>query len=361
MSLDDLPPELREIVEELEASGGQSAGDAEDAKVQIARKISRLVPELSEETQKALLDNVLHILQVLAQDQLTRVRAIIAEELKDSDRLPHDIACSLAKDEDIHVSSLILEFSPMLTDADLLEVIAESDIPEVTEAIAKRSQVSTDVSNAIAESNNIAAISILLGNEGAEISSATLDVIAHQANDNEELQGALLKRPELSQRTLNHIASFVTTAVIDQVIQSEGLDSDTGSQLSREIRTRLRDLRAEREIKARQDVEALEKAGKLSPEIVAHFVDKGETAFVAIALTRMSGLPEKEVVSLLHSSRPKAVVSLCWKAGLSMRQAMQVQLRLAHISPHRILNAKDGTDYPFPTKEMQEYLDLFGE
>ena len=62
-------------------------------------------------------------LEILARDQLTRVRQILAEALKDVADAPPDIIKGLALDEELVVSGPVLEFSPVLTDDDLLEII----------------------------------------------------------------------------------------------------------------------------------------------------------------------------------------------------------------------------------------------
>lgn len=56
----------------------------------------------------------------------------------------------------------------------------------------------------------------------------------------------------------------------------------------------------------------------------------------------------------------KAIVALAWKAGLAMRTAVQLQLRLARLPPPAVLNARGGTDYPLDEDEMRWQLELVG-
>ena len=60
------------------------------------------------------------------------------------------------------------------------------------------------------------------------------------------------------------------------------------------------------------------------------------------------------------STASKAVTALAWRAKLSMRQALQLQLRIAHIPPTAALNPRGGTDYPLTPSEMEWQLGLFG-
>jgi hypothetical protein len=54
----------------------------EEVRSELARKIGRMIPSLDETEQHDLSDKTLVVLEQLAQDQLPKIRAIIAEEIK---------------------------------------------------------------------------------------------------------------------------------------------------------------------------------------------------------------------------------------------------------------------------------------
>jgi len=61
------------------------------------------------------------IFRTLTRDAATRVRRALADHLKESRELPHDVALALARDiEDVAVP--MLEHSAVLTEADLVEI-----------------------------------------------------------------------------------------------------------------------------------------------------------------------------------------------------------------------------------------------
>ena len=62
---------------------------------------------------------------------------------------------------------------------------------------------------------------------------------------------------------------------------------------------------------------------------------------------------------MLELQGAKSITALVWRAGLSMRTAMQVQLKVARVPPMDVLNAKDGTDYPMTAEELQWHADMF--
>ena len=84
------------------------------------------------------------IFRVMVKDAEVRVREALALNLKESSGIPHDVAVSLAKDVE-QVALPVLQFSDVLTDDDLIEIIA-SQSPEKQVAIAKRKNVSDNVS-----------------------------------------------------------------------------------------------------------------------------------------------------------------------------------------------------------------------
>ena len=73
----------------------------------------------------------------------------------------------------------------------------------------------------------------------------------------------------------------------------------------------------------------------------------------------MNGLPPAAVEHVLSLQGVKSITALVWRAGLSMRTAMQVQLKVARVPPVDVLNAKDGTDYPMTPEELQWHADMF--
>ncbi len=77
------------------------------------------------------------------------------------------------------------------------------------------------------------------------------------------------------------------------------------------------------------------------------------------ALAQRAGIPIALVRNMAASGGAKTITALCWKAGLTMRFAMDVQRRIGHIPPQSMLNARDGVDYPLSPQQLTEQLTLF--
>lgn len=81
-----------------------SEDDEDEVRGELAHKIGRLIPNLSDDEAVSLREYAIEALEKLAEDQVPRVRQIIAEEIKDAINIPHEIIRKLANDLEISVA-----------------------------------------------------------------------------------------------------------------------------------------------------------------------------------------------------------------------------------------------------------------
>ena len=338
----------------------------EDAKVRcdLARKIARLVPDSGEGERATIQEMTIEVLEVLAQDQLPRVRQILAEELKHTTNAPRQVIGKLARDVELIVAAPILEYSPLLADDDLLEIINSGPVQGALSAISRRRQVSAPVADAIAETWDVAAVGDLLANPNAQIREETLDRIIERAPEIDRWHESLVRRPELSVRAMRRIAGFVAASLVTILIERHDLDTEIAKELTKAVRRRLEDGdledgdRADRPNEGERAKQFFE-AGKINDEAISDELDKGARDFVIHALALKARLPAPTVTRIVESGSGKALTAMAWRAGLEMRTAMRLQARLAHISHQATVNARDGVDYPLSPEEMTWHLEYF--
>jgi uncharacterized protein (DUF2336 family) len=106
-------------------------------------------------------------------------------------------------------------------------------------------------------------------------------------------------------------------------------------------------------------VARLKKAGKLNSEVVGDAVLSGQRDFVRHALAAMAGVGLDYVDRVLQGHSAKGITALAWKAGCSMRVALQLQTNMGGIPPNKALHARDGSDFPLSPEEMEWQLDFF--
>ena len=340
------------------------ARDAQvEVRMELARKICRLIPNLSGDAAVILLNKTIEVLEILAEDQAAAVRAIISDSLKDSQTAPKSIVELLARDVEETVASPILEYSPLLSDIDLLEIMASGVAAGALSAIARRSGLDEDVSSAVVGSLEVPAIAALLANPSARIREETLEQIMDHAEAIEPLHEPLVMRLDLSLRAMRRIAGFVASSMMEKLVLKHDLSPDVEKELKNIVRNRIEETREfgvlTKEVE-KSRAESLFAEGKLDEEAVTEAVDGKDTNFIIAALSLLTDYNMETVTSMFSSRNGKVVTSLCWKAGLSMRLAFKIQTKIAHVPRRDLINARNGMEYPFTDKEMDWQLSFYG-
>lgn len=345
----------------------QLAGDENaDVRIELARKICRLLPDMSGQETAWVLEKTVEVLEILAEDHLSAVRSIISESLKDTRAVPKHIVLSLARDVEEIVAGPILEYSPLLTSEDLLEIMASGVAIGTLPAIARRQDLDEDVSAEVVASLEVPAIAALLANASAKIREETLDQIIDQAEAMEPLHEPLVMRLDLSLRAVRRVAGFVASSLVDKLVAKHQLSPDVEKELKTKVRNRIEKTEqfiqiesAEEDGKSRAN--RLWKAGALDEAAITDAIDDKEQIFVATSLSLLADLSAKTINTMLTSRNGKVVTSLCWKAGLSMRLAFKVQTKIAHVPRGDIVNARNGIEFPFTDEEMDWQLSFYAD
>lgn len=339
------------------------ADDEDDeVRAQLARKIGRLLPDLGRAENARLRELTIETMERLAADQLPRVRAALAEEIKTLDCVPQHLVQALARDAEVIVAAPILEYSPLLSDSDLLEIIATAKIAEALAAIARRKSVSANVSNAIVTALDIPAIAALLTNPDAKIRDETLQKILDTAETIEDWHKPLVLRLDLSQRAIRRIAGFVGSSLLDQLSDRHNLDEDTRLYLGRQLRSRLdaEESTPSEEEMAHERVRAALAAGQLDDAFVSKAAEAGQREDVLLALAELARIPREVVSKILQSGSARPLTALAWYAGLSMRAAFKIQHFVQKLPASQLLPARQGIHFPLSEKEMRWHLGYFG-
>lgn len=363
---EDKLPEVRREIARNPATPPQADAllqndDDAEVRAELARKIGRLVPDMGREEKKALREQAIAILEGLAEDQLPKVRAIIAEEIKSSESVPKALVDKLARDVEAIVCGPILRYSPLLNDDDLREIIAAGATGAALEAIAGRAAVSEDVADDIAASLEIPAISELLVNKNAHIRESTLDQIITQAESVEDLHKPLALRPELSIRAMKRIAGFVASALVHAMMDQANLEENQAEELLDRVRARLSSEQVghdEEQQLARKAMDYFQR-GMINDEFVVEQIEKNRRELLVQCLAVVADLSADTIRQIVHSKSGRAVTALSWKCGFTMRTAYELQTKFALVPAAQLLSAKDGRHYPIGENELEWHLSYF--
>lgn len=341
-------------------------GDADDeVRCELAKKIGRLVPGLDAEESHRVRELAIEVMERLANDALPRVRAILAEEIKSARNVPAHVVKNLARDVELIVSAPILEYSPLLSDDDLTEIIAGARVEGKLAAIARRASVGAAVSDAIVATLDVSAVAALLANPNAQIREDTLDRVIESAAEVEAWHLPVVMRADLSLRAVRRIAGFVSSSLITQLQKRTHLDDETASLLSKRVRERIEmeSLSEDGETADKRAAQAVQEAmneRRLDDEFVLNAIDAGDRRLVACALSALAKVQKPVVDRILMSQSGKAITALVWRSGLSMRVAVKIQTTLARLSSGKIILAREGVHFPLSTEELSWHLHYFG-
>ncbi len=341
--------------------------NVDEVRCDLALKIGRLVPHISERESAVLQELTFQVLEILAKDQLPLVRQLLAEEIKHSAQVPKKVVGGLARDVELMVAAPILEYSPLLDDQDLLEIIQSEPVQGALSAISRRSEVSAKISDAIVAAKDLPAAATLLNNDNAQIREETLDQIIDTASETEDepeseakiLHEPLVKRPELSQRAIRRVAGFVTSSLLDLLQTRHKLDDDTKKTVQAAVKRRLKEKPEEDDDDVAKRAEEMHNRGKITDKGLANAIKAGDRELIIHALALKSEIEIPITRKIMLSRDGKTITALAWKAGLNMRTALDLQRKVAHVPPSKVVNARDGVDYSLSEDEMSWFLEFF--
>ena len=337
-----------------------------DAEVreEIARKVTRLLPELSAEEMSSVGEKVVAIVDLVAQDQLARIRCVVAQELAKSTHVPRDTVLRLARDMESIVAVPVLEYSPLLNDTDLIEIISAGVAAGGLEAISRRASVSEDVADAVVATMDVPAVASLLRNENADIRRNTIEEVVNNAAEIADWHEPLVARPDLSHRAVRRISGFVASELIEQLIARHQSDASLLKELKKAVGKRIAREKAGAAEKEAQDYVAAKEVALtfqesgITDDAICEMIDIGAREKVVHSLAMLSSVAAGTIERILSLDSGVLVVAVCWRAGLSMRTALRVQMDIAKVSPTSLVPARGGVDYPYSGDELESQLKI---
>ena len=302
------------------------------------------------------------VLETLMRDSSVRVRRSLAEAIGHMFHVPHDIAAGLARDPERRVAAPILRHSPVLTDDDLVDIVRHGAADWAHQAIAARDNVSERVSTALVNAGADATVTRLLRNQSAEIDDPALEKIVARAPGVEAWHEPLVKRPRLPPGIARKIAGFVKAPLRAALAARKDAPGGTAAKpaaASSAVGWSAPEDKGNGRFETPKE-RALRLHGekKLNDAVIEMALNANEREFVMASIALRAGIPLWGVERIVDGQSAKGVTALCWKAGIKMRLAIELQRRLARVAPSSVIHARDGIDYPFSEEDMKGRLDL---
>src|ERR1700685_2950987 len=302
------------------------AGERAEATRSLAR--AWLISDLSEEDRAAAEGALLMLLD----DPSPLVRQAMAEVFARSTEAPAAIVQALSLDQP-SVALPVLEHSPLLIDADLVDIVATGD-SETQCAVARRISLPSSVCAAIAEVGTAAAALELIENAYAELAPFSWDRIVERHGHLAAIRESMLVLEDLPAATRVALVAKLSDTLAQFVVARNWLSADRAVRIASEARDRsTMNIAA---ISRADDicglVRHLRATGQLTAGLILRALLSGNLELFGSALVELSGLPPARVSTLLHDRGGASLHALLTRAGLpeSTFAAFRAALEVSH-------------------------------
>jgi uncharacterized protein (DUF2336 family) len=293
-------------------------GPTEDERAHAAHKICRCIEEaeLSPE-ERAHAEG---IIAIMAQDAAILVRRALAIALKNSPKLPREIANRLARDVDTIALPVIMN-SPSLNDADLVAIVRACP-PNKQVAVASRERISTTVTGALSAYAAPEAVERALANDNALFDEEGLNTALSRFEGLSSITTAMVYREQLPVGVTEKLVSMVTGELFDHLVNNHELPPQIAIDLAMGARERATlDIveQAARQRDLPRFVQQLNLNGRLTPSLLMRALCMGQVDFVEYAMAELGGVSHQRMWLLMHDSGPLGLKAAFDRAGLPPR------------------------------------------
>jgi uncharacterized protein (DUF2336 family) len=286
------------------------AGERAEATRALAR--AWLISDLSADDRAAAEGALLMLLD----DRSPLVRQAMAEVFARSAKAPAAIVQALSLDQ-ASVALPVLEHSPLLIDADLVDIIATGD-SDMQCAIARRVNLPASVCAAIAEVGTAAAALELIENACAELAPFSRDRIVERHGHLAAIRDAILMLGDLPAATQVALVAKLSDTLARFVVARNWLSADRAGRIADDARDRstINIAARSRGDDMRGLVRHLRATGQLTAGLILRALLSGNLELFDSALAEVSGLSRARVSALLHDEGGASLQALLQRAGL---------------------------------------------
>ena len=286
------------------------AGERAEATRSLAR--AWLISDLTAEDRAAAEGALLMLLD----DPSPLVRQAMADVFARSTEAPAAIVQALSLDQP-SVALPILEHSPLLIDADLVDIVATGNC-DMQCAIARRMVVPASVCAAIAEVGSPAAALELIENAYAELAPFSWDRIVERHGHLAAIRESMLVLEDLPAATRAALVSKLSETLAQFVVARNWLSADRAGRIAAEAceRSTINIAARSRGEEMCGLVRHLRATSQLTAGLILRALLSGNFELFNVALAELSDLPQSRVAALLHERGVASLNGLLRRAGL---------------------------------------------
>ena len=275
------------------------------------------------------------VFRLLVRDTEVRIRATLASHIKDSESIPHDIVMPLARDV-AEVSLPVLQYSQVLNDDDLLDLIGHTHEISRYVAISRRKEVSDMVTGTLLDKGSDAVAAALVENPGAKISETGITKIVENFRDNEVLMKAVADRPHLPVAAAEKLIHVVSASLAESLKEKYKLQKLPTDHIEKEVDKAHEGetLKLVHTSKSQDDIDKLvhqlHASGRLTPSLILSSLCQGDFPFFETSLAKLSDIPVVNARKLIADRGELGFRAIYNKSGLpdAMFPAVKMLLKV---------------------------------
>ena len=307
----------------------------------LAAQIGDLCSSESVDLTEQERDLISEILKKLLQDFELPIRRQLSERLAKSRNCPSDLVVMLANDQ-IEVARPVLMKSALLHDLDLVEIIRHRGRQHQI-AIARRRGLSEVVSDALVETEDHDVIKVLLENEKAQISEATMAYLVEEARRVDSFQEPLVRRKDLNREVAKRLYWWVAAALRQEILSRYEIHAgelDNALEASVKHLTSAKDAESpveEARSAAQELASRLAEQAPISADIIVKVLQRGEIPLFEALFGEASGVKPPHLQRMLYDSGGEGVAIACRALNFSKTSFATIFM----LSRDRVMHARE--------------------
>lgn len=274
------------------------------------------------------------IFRLLVRDTERKVRLLLADRLKSCMHVPHDIIWALANDTSHEVAVPVLQYSHVLTEDELVAIVAATREHPRLFAIASRNSISKELAHALVEKNDNKVTKQLLSNRSITLADTTLESILEDFSRDNSVLEELVYHGGLPYTFAEKLFTIVSDNLKNQLCKKYRMNRalvDGEVDASRETAT----LQFLAPWMSQQDinelVDQMHRNGRLTDSVIIRSLCIGDLRFFETAIARRVGIPSSNARILILDPGPLGFKALYHSCGLpeSFYEAIHMMLKIA--------------------------------
>jgi uncharacterized protein (DUF2336 family) len=255
------------------------------------------------------------ILKRLTRDVEMAIRIALAQRLADDTTAPHDLILLLV-DDSIEVARPLIINSPLLTEGDVLRLIAESGIGH-QEAVAGRPNIGIPVTDALARSEHESVLVALVRNVTAKISAHSYEALVQKSRAITGLQEPLIKRRDLPPQLASNMCEWVSDALKTYIKTNYKMSVDAAmADANVVLKSEPPGPKDPPADSAQKLIEKLAASGQLKAGFLMRVLSQGQTDLFDLAFARLLDTDLQRFRKTFYESGARLVALSCRAAGI---------------------------------------------